>query len=52
MVAAMRHRGPDDSGLFWDEKVSMGMARLAVIDLNPTRAPADVQPGRNGLDCL
>ncbi|MBE3139683.1 MAG: asparagine synthase (glutamine-hydrolyzing) [Thermoplasmata archaeon] len=36
MMAAMRHRGPDDSGLFWDEKVSMGMARLAVIDLNPT----------------
>lgn len=36
MVAAMHHRGPDDSGAFTDEKVSIGMARLAVIDVNPT----------------
>jgi len=36
MVTAMCHRGPDDSGIFHDDKVSLGMARLAVIDLNPT----------------
>ncbi|MFH1523472.1 MAG: asparagine synthase (glutamine-hydrolyzing) [Chloroflexota bacterium] len=36
MVAAMCHRGPDDSGMFMDALVSLGMARLAVIDLNPT----------------
>lgn len=36
MVAAIRHRGPDDSGVYCDENVSLGMARLAVIDLNPT----------------
>jgi asparagine synthase (glutamine-hydrolysing) len=36
MVEAMRHRGPDDTGDFHDERVSLGMARLAVIDLNPT----------------
>jgi asparagine synthase (glutamine-hydrolysing) len=36
MVAAMHHRGPDDSGVFGDARVSLGMARLAVIDLNPT----------------
>lgn len=36
MVLTMWHRGPDDSGIFFDERVSLGMARLAVIDLNPT----------------
>ncbi len=32
MVSAMRHRGPDDSGVFSDDNVAMGMARLAIID--------------------
>ena len=36
MVAHMHHRGPDSSGVFSDENVSIGMSRLAVIDLNPT----------------
>jgi asparagine synthase (glutamine-hydrolysing) len=34
MVAAMGHRGPDDSGTFHDDRVALGMARLAVIDLS------------------
>lgn len=33
MVAAMRHRGPDDSGVYRDEGIALGMARLAVIDI-------------------
>ncbi len=36
MVSAMNHRGPDDSGVYSDLNVSLGMTRLAVIDLNPT----------------
>lgn len=36
MVAAMHHRGPNDHGTYFDSSVSIGMARLAVIDLNPT----------------
>ena len=36
MVTAMHHRGPDDSGIYIDESISLGMARLAVIDLSPT----------------
>ena len=36
MVAAMHHRGPDDSGTYTDSNLSLGMRRLAVIDLNPT----------------
>ncbi len=36
MVAALHHRGPNDSGTYNDDNVSLGMTRLAVIDLNPT----------------
>jgi asparagine synthase (glutamine-hydrolysing) len=36
MIAAMHHRGPDDSGIYVDANISLGMTRLAVIDLNPT----------------
>src|SRR5689334_11919803 len=32
MVAAMHHRGPDDSGVFSDAGASLGMTRLAIID--------------------
>lgn len=32
MVAAMRHRGPDDFGLYLDYKVALAQARLAIID--------------------
>ncbi len=35
MLTAMRHRGPDDSGTFRDERMAMGMTRLAVIDISP-----------------
>lgn len=43
MVGAMRHRGPDDRGTFQEEGVSLGMARLAIIDLTPRAR----QPMRN-----
>ena len=33
MIAAMRHRGPDDCGTFHDERVALGMARLKIIDV-------------------
>jgi len=32
MVAAMHHRGPDDSGTLADERAALGMTRLAIID--------------------
>lgn len=35
MVRAMRHRGPDDHGIYSDDAISMGMTRLAIIDLSP-----------------
>src|ERR1039458_8259499 len=37
-VARMHHRGPDSSGIFIDvtERVGLGHARLAIIDLSPS----------------
>ncbi len=32
MLSAMRHRGPDDSGIFADDVVTLGMVRLSIID--------------------
>lgn len=34
MVAAMRHRGPDDNGVHEDERATLGMARLAIVDVS------------------
>ena len=36
MVSAMRHRGPDDSGIFHENTVSLAMARLSIIDTTPS----------------
>ena len=35
MVSAMRHRGPDDSGIVREDGIALGMTRLAIIDLSP-----------------
>jgi asparagine synthase (glutamine-hydrolysing) len=44
MVSAMRHRGPDDSGVYQDKTVALAMDRLAIIDITP----AGHQPMSNG----
>jgi len=36
MVRAMRHRGPDDSGVFAEGGATLGMARLAILDITPS----------------
>lgn len=43
MVEAMRHRGPDDSGILQDDGIALGMTRLAIIDITA----AGHQPMRN-----
>ena len=35
MAGAMRHRGPDDSGTYLDDNVSLGHTRLSILDLSP-----------------
>ena len=39
MTKAMTHRGPDDVGYLHDGKVSLGMRRLAIIDLEHGAQP-------------
>jgi asparagine synthase (glutamine-hydrolysing) len=36
MVASIRHRGPDDKGVYCAEGVGLGHARLAIVDLTPS----------------
>ena len=33
-LAPLRHRGPDDEGLYHDSRISLGHTRLAVLDLS------------------
>src|SRR3989442_3326078 len=49
MAAAVRHRGPDDEGYWWDPGVGIGCAdgRLSIIDLSPEgRKPMHSASGR------
>ena len=34
MMRAMKHRGPDDEGVFIEENVGLGFVRLSIIDLS------------------
>ena len=33
MLSAIQHRGPDDSGIFQEEGIALGMTRLAIMDI-------------------
>ena len=35
MMYIMKHRGPDDEGVFIDETIGLGFVRLSIIDLSP-----------------
>ena len=39
MTDAVRHRGPDDAGLYLDGRVGLGHARLSIIDLSGGQQP-------------
>ena len=39
MVDAVRHRGPDDSGVYLDARAALGHRRLSIIDLSGGRQP-------------
>jgi len=39
MIGAVGHRGPDDSGVFFDDHVGLAHARLSIIDLNSGHQP-------------
>src|SRR5690242_19578390 len=35
MIATLRHRGPDDEGVWTDRQAGLAHARLSIIDLSP-----------------
>src|SRR3954466_1541905 len=39
MVGALEHRGPDEFGMYRDERASLGHARLSIIDLKSGQQP-------------
>jgi asparagine synthase (glutamine-hydrolysing) len=39
MAAAIRHRGPDDDGFYFDGPVGLGMRRLSIIDIKSGQQP-------------
>jgi len=39
MLASIRYRGPDDSGIYVDEEVALGSVRLSIVDLAGGRQP-------------
>mgnify|MGYP001821611270 CR=1 FL=1 len=51
MTDAMIHRGPDDSGYYHDEDISLGQRRLSIIDLESGRQPISNEDDTLQLVC-
>src|SRR3954464_6849952 len=45
MVATLRHRGPDDHGLFTNGPAALGAARLSIIDVAGGHQPISIDGG-------
>jgi len=45
MVAALRHRGPDDEGIWSSADASLGVRRLSIVDLETGRQPVFNEAG-------
>ena len=45
MVGALRHRGPDEFGLYRDRRAGLGHARLSIIDLATGQQPLSDESG-------
>lgn len=39
MVTSLKHRGPDDSGVYIDDRVMLGNTRLSIIDIKGGKQP-------------
>jgi asparagine synthase (glutamine-hydrolysing) len=45
MIGALRHRGPDEFGLYRDEWAGLGSARLSIVDLEGGQQPIGNEDG-------
>lgn len=46
MLSALRHRGPDEMGYYYDERIGLANARLAIVDLVGGQQPMQDATGR------
>ncbi len=46
MLSMIKHRGPDESGIFLDNNIGIGSVRLSIIDLSSGQQPMSDQTGR------
>ena len=46
MLAMIRHRGPDQFGMYLDNHAALGNARLSIVDLAGGQQPISAQDGR------
>ncbi len=46
MIGALRHRGPDETGVFARDSVALAHARLSIIDLASGQQPMSIDEGR------
>ena len=51
MTDALYHRGPDDSGFYHDEIITLGQRRLSIIDLATGQQPISNETGTIQLIC-
>lgn len=45
MLALIRHRGPDQFGIYLGDRIGLGSARLSIIDLNTGQQPISNEDG-------
>ncbi len=48
-IGAIRHRGPDESGVYHDDRATLGHARLSIIDLATGQQPMSDPSGQTWL---
>ena len=46
MLSLIRHRGPDESGVYLDQHIGIGNVRLSIIDLSSGQQPMSDETGR------
>jgi asparagine synthase (glutamine-hydrolysing) len=46
MLSLIKHRGPDESGVYLDKNIGIGNVRLSIIDLSSGQQPLSDESGR------
>jgi asparagine synthase (glutamine-hydrolysing) len=49
MVGALAHRGPDERGLYRDERAGLAHARLSIIDISSGQQPLADTSGKTWI---